>query len=495
MSSPRGSAEHDALLDSDPRHHVVAFGTEDAEDPRNWSTTRKWLMVAAIMPIDLSVSWGASGFSPAAADFASDMGVSHQVATLGLSMYVLGLAFGPMSLAPLSEYFGRRPVYVYSYGIFLLLLLGTTFVESLAAFLVLRVFSGYFASVTISNFGGTIADLFHHHDTGSAMSWFLWAATGGSPTGFVLFSFIAHGRSWHGVFRIMFFICSSFWMVLTVALYVLGETRHSVVLHRRAKAARESTSDRGLDVPDEMKRRGPKQLFGTALTRPFRFLASEAIVQFGALYNGYLYGLSFLFNGVFHLIFGPTGYGFDTIGVGLSFMGIVAGITLGLLTNVYQERYYQRQVALSTHEDVPEARVYLAKLAALILPISLLVFAFTANPYTHAMVPILASAFWGWSFYTLILMTLTYTEDAYKTYSASALAGIGFVRNVAGAGFPLLGRKLFISQGSKTACLILAAMSLVMVPIPFVLATHGKALRKRSPWAAAHEDDSDEDEE
>ncbi|KAF2635065.1 MFS general substrate transporter [Massarina eburnea CBS 473.64] len=496
MSTSLGEAsEDDPLLTSQhtSQHSTVAFGPNDKDDPRNWSDVRKWLMVAAIIPIDLSVSWGASGFSPAAADFARDVGVSQQTATLGLSMYVLGLAFGPMSLAPLSEYFGRRPVYVISYAIFLLLLLGTTVVETLPAFLVLRLLSGYFSSVTISNFGGTIADLFHHHDTGPAMSWFLWAATGGSPTGFVLFSFVAQGRSWHSVFRIMFFICLSFWIILTAFLYSLGETRHSVLLHRRAKAARKATGDQSLDVPEEMKQRGPSQLFGSALTRPFRFLASEAIVQFGALYNGYLYGLSFLFNGAFHMIFGPNGYGYDTIGVGLSFMGIVVGITFGLLTNIYQERHYQRQVVLAGQRDVPEARVHLAKIAAIILPVALLIFAFTANPAIHPLVSIVASAFWGWSFYTLILMTLTYTEDAYKTYSASALAGIGLVRNIAGAAFPLLGRKLFINQGTRNACLILTAMSLVMVPIPFILEIKGKALRKRSPWAAEHEDESDDE--
>lgn len=482
--------ETEPLLARAPNDEAsIAFGPHDDDDPRNWTPLRKWLMVAAIIPIDLSVSWGASGFSPAAADFANDMHVSHQVATLGLSMYVLGLAFGPMSLAPLSEYFGRRPVYVVSYAVFLLLLLGTTFVESLPGFLVLRLFSGYFSSVTISNFGGTIADLFHHHDTGPAMSWFLWAATGGSPTGFVLFSFIAQGRSWHAVFRIMLFICLAFWAVLTATLYVLGETRHSVLLARRAKAARRETGNESLTVRDELKQRNPTQLFGTALVRPFRFLASEAIVQFGALYNGYLYGLSFLFNGAFHIIFGADGYGYDTIGVGLSFLGIVVGITLGLITNVYQERYYQRQVIVAGGHDVPEARVYLAKAAALVLPISLVIFSFTANPSIHPLVPILASGFWGWSFYTLILMTLTYTEDAYKTYSASALAGIGLVRNIAGAGFPLLGRLLFINVGTRNTCLILTAMSLLMAPIPFVLAKHGESLRKRSPWAVAHEDE------
>ncbi|KAJ4297466.1 hypothetical protein N0V90_005357 [Kalmusia sp. IMI 367209] len=496
------SVRHEAAADAGERERLLAaatdngaavvFGRNDKDDPRNWSRTRKWLMVAAIIPIDLSVSWGASGFSPAASDFANDMHVSNQIATLGLSMYVLGLAFGPMSLAPLSEYFGRRPVYVLSYAIFLLLLLGTTFVESLGGFLVLRLCSGYFSSVTISNFGGTIADLFHHHDTGPAMSWFLWAATGGSPTGFVLFSFIAHGRSWHSVFRAMFFICFSFWALLVVVLYTLGETRHSVLLAQRAKTARRVTGNENLDVPDEMKQRDPKQLFGTALIRPFRFLATEAIVQFGALYNGYLYGLSFLFNGAFHIIFGPGGYDYDTIGIGLCFLGIVLGISTGLLTNIFQERYYQRQIILAGNHDVPEARVYLAKPAAVVLPVSLLVFAFTADSSIHPFVSIFASAFWGWSFYTLILMTLTYTEDAYKTYSASALAGIGLVRNVAGAGFPLLGRMLLVNMGTRNACLILAAMSLLMVPIPFILATHGEALRRRSPWAAAHEDE-DED--
>jgi MFS family permease len=485
MSSSTG--EYEPLLSS--RHvenEAVTFQPGDPEDPRNWASWRKWLMVAAIVPIDLSVSWGASGFSPVAADFARDMHVSGEIATLGLSIYVLGLAFGPMSLAPLSEYFGRRPIYVISYALFLLLLLGTTFVESLPLFLVLRFFSAYFSSVTISNFGGTIADLFHHHDTGPAMSWFLWAATGGSPTGFVLFSLIAPGKSWHAVFRIMLAICFSFWLVLVAVLFFLGETRHSVILARRARSLRTMTGNEALDVPDDIKQRGPKQLFGTSLTRPFRFLATEAIVQFGALYNGFLYGLSFLFNGAFHNIFGPDGYGYDVVGVGLSFLGIVAGITVGLLTNVYQERYYQRQVARSAHRDAPEARILFSNVASVALPISLFVFAFTADPSIHPLVPILASAVWGWSFYTLILMTLTYTEDAYKTYSASALASIGLIRNIAGAAFPVLGRRLFLGQGTRNASLILTAMAVVLAPIPFILTRYGRLLRKRSPWAVEH---------
>ena len=88
-------------------------------------------------------------------------------------------------------------------------------------------------------------------------------------------------------------------------------------------------------------------------------------------------------------------------------------------------------------------------------------------------------------------MTLTYTEDAYKTYSASALAGIGLVRNIAGAGFPLIGRSLFASTGTRNASLVLMAIAVCLVPIPFVLEKRGVSLRRRSPWAAAHEDEDE----
>lgn len=54
--------EDSPLLHVDEGSNVVTFGHDDPEDPRNWSSLRKWLMVAAIIPIDLSVSWGASGY-------------------------------------------------------------------------------------------------------------------------------------------------------------------------------------------------------------------------------------------------------------------------------------------------------------------------------------------------------------------------------------------------------------------------------------------------
>ena len=312
---------------------IVTFPPGDLENPRNWPIWRKWSILVIIGAIDLTVSFAASSFSPVSTKFAKEFGVSSEIATLGLSMTVWGFALGPMTLAPLSEYYGRSPIYIISYGIYLFWVLGTALVHTLGGFLALRFLSGWFAAVTIANFGGTIADLFEPHATGRPMSLFLWAATVGSPLGFFLFSFIAQHRPWRDCFWTLLGICGGLWLIMTATL---KETRHSIILIRRA--ARESKERGGttlIEVPDSLKQRGPKELFKVALARPFKFLFTEAIIVFGALYNGYLYGLSFLFNGAFSLVFGPKGHGFEIQDVGLCFLGIVVGISIGPITNLW----------------------------------------------------------------------------------------------------------------------------------------------------------------
>lgn len=225
--------------------------------------------------------------------------------------------------------------------------------------------SGYFASVTIANFGGTIADLYHPHDTGPAMSLYLWAATCGSPSGFFLMSFVAHSNGWRDVFWALLAVCGSLWVIMTLSLIYCGETRHSIILADKAKREQDAGGDgTAVDIPEHLRKRSAHELVRVALSRPFRFLGTEAIIVFAALYNGYLYGLSFLFNTAFMLVFGH-GHGLDTIGIGICFLGLCFGISLGPITNIWQEKYYQRQVHRSGGKNIPEARVEpMGKIAA-----------------------------------------------------------------------------------------------------------------------------------
>ncbi|KAF7954468.1 hypothetical protein EAE96_005589 [Botrytis aclada] len=501
----RSSQPDQYTSSTDTEIQVLTFRSDEPSDPRNFSFWRKWSIVGSITMIDLTVSWGASGYSPAQEKFIQDFNVSSEVGVLGLSLYILGLALGPMTLAPLSEYYGRSYLYIIPYGIFLLFLLGTALVQNIEGFLVLRFLSGLFASVTIANFGGTIADLWPRDQIGPAMSIFLWAAVCGSPSGYFLMSFVAERYGWREVFWALLGICGGFWLILVVVLLVFGnETRRSVILRRRANRINKAAGRIVVTVPLEMQSKSLGQLFKNTLSRPFRFLATEPVIIFAALYNGFLYGLSFLFNSAFNLVFGKMGYGFGTIGVGLCFLGLIVGISLGPFINIWQETHYQKRIrAAGTREsqseeeldperikNIPEARVQLGKVAAVLLPISLFWFAWTSPPqyHIHWIVPILATTLFGYSFYTLILMTYLYVEDSYMIFSASALAGVGLIRNLAGAGFPLFGKQMFLNLGYNWAGTILACLAVLLVPIPFILEKYGYGLRARSSFASQNMD-------
>lgn len=54
-----------------------------------------------------------------------------------------------LQLTKVRQYYGRRPVYIYSYFVYLCLLAASALAPNLAVFLPVRLLSGYFASVTI----------------------------------------------------------------------------------------------------------------------------------------------------------------------------------------------------------------------------------------------------------------------------------------------------------------------------------------------------------
>lgn len=91
---------------------------------------------------------------------AKDLNVSRTVAILPLTVFTLGLGFGPVFSAPLSEKFGRNIVYRVSTPLFMIFTLGSGFTNSIGPLIVLRFFAGASGSSPLAVGGGTMADLF-----------------------------------------------------------------------------------------------------------------------------------------------------------------------------------------------------------------------------------------------------------------------------------------------------------------------------------------------
>lgn len=98
-------------------------------------------------------------YAPGRDQVAKDYHASMIVSVLPISLYNLGMAFGPTIASPLSETFGRRAVYLIVLPLFALFVLGTGFSQSLSAITACRFLAGTFASPGVAIASATIADV------------------------------------------------------------------------------------------------------------------------------------------------------------------------------------------------------------------------------------------------------------------------------------------------------------------------------------------------
>ena len=113
--------------------------------------------------------------TPGIPDVARDLGTTDLVATLGVTTYVLGFAFGPLVWAPMSEVLGRRPVYIISWSVFTIFQIPCALAKNPATLIVSRLIAGTFGSSPLANAGGTLADIWMPHQRGKAMGLFATA--------------------------------------------------------------------------------------------------------------------------------------------------------------------------------------------------------------------------------------------------------------------------------------------------------------------------------
>lgn len=93
------------------------------------------------------------------------------ITTLPVSIFILGLALGPLIFAPLSELYGRLPVYAPTSVIFIAFILGCAFATNLAAFIAFRFLSRRAGAASQALSGGTLADVITREQRGKWMAW------------------------------------------------------------------------------------------------------------------------------------------------------------------------------------------------------------------------------------------------------------------------------------------------------------------------------------
>ncbi|KAF6827086.1 MFS multidrug transporter [Colletotrichum musicola] len=415
-------------------------GQDDPSRPRNWSPARKWTIVATNSLATFMVSFSSSVFSGYIVQVGREFHMSTDVSLLGVSLYVLGFAFGPMVWGPASELCGKgRPLWA-GYIIFCVLQILSTASWSPASLLVSRFLQAVAGSSTLAIMSGMFVDfLTDPTSRGIATAVFSISVFCGPAAGPIVGSAVAARMGWRWAGWITLIASAAFGFV---AYAVTPETSEAVILRRRAR----------------------------------RKLAIMTV------YMSFVYGIIYL-----TLLLYPQAFvivrGWSFVDSSMSFFGILAGVLIACVVLGLHSVYHVGPVFARTKKHVPERRLRPMMLGSLLLPPGIFWFSWTSSPEIPALAQAFSGVFIGSGSILTFMSGVLYLTEVYLAHANSALDINNLIRSAFAAGFPYAGKTLIVRLGISVGGSILGAVCVALVPFPIVLWRYGHVVRGWSKFA------------
>ncbi|KAJ5575390.1 hypothetical protein N7450_009289 [Penicillium hetheringtonii] len=427
-------------------HPYPGSGTED--DPYAWTLT------GLVAIATLAVALVSSAYTGGVQQIEMQFNIGSEVATLGVSLFVLGFAIGPLLWAPLSELFGRQILFVTTYCALTAFNAGCAGAKNAWTLIILRFFAGAFGSSPLTNAGGVIADMFPAKQRGIAMSLFAAAPFLGPVLGPIIGGFLGMNAGWKWVMGFLAAFSGAVWIMGSL---LVPETYAPVLLRRRAAKLSQLTGkvyESKIDI-DQGKVK-LKESFKVALSRPWILLFREPIVFLLSLYMAIVYGTLYMMFAAFPIVY-QVDRGWNQGVGGLAFLGIMVGMLLAVAYTLWDNKRYVK--TQDNHDGFAPPR----------------------SPSTSF---IAAGVPFGFGMVLVFLGIMNYLIDAYTIFAASVLAANSVLRSCFGAAFPLFTTYMYNNLGIHWASSIPAFLALACVPFPFLFYKYGATIRKSCKFAA-----------
>ncbi|KAJ6458107.1 MFS polyamine transporter [Mycena vitilis] len=455
----------------------VDFEAGDVRDPACFPRSKKWAITLLACYSTLIAASTSSAYNMGFNSMTRDLNCTEFQATVGFVVFTLGFGLVPLVSSSFSEEFGRQPLYIGSAIGFTSMYLLIALAKNLPTVIIARFLQGAFGSTWATMVGGTIADLWTPRERGLPMAIFSAAALGGTGLGPLVAGWVEMNPNleWRWIQWIQMIITGFYSLFVP---FVMSETRSSILLTRLAKRIRKDTGDHRYRARIEDERTSLATLIFISCTRPIHLLLTEPVVSAFSLWIGFLWGVMFCMIESIPGLFRDL-HGFSIGQEGTVFASLVVGTALGFAFNFYQDHLYHKHF----ERRGPEARLILSCAAAVMLPVSMFIYAWCAFPHVPWISLAIALTLYIAATFTVYLAVFSYLADCYGPFASSALAGQSLCRNMMATVFPLFTKQMFAKLGYNWANTMFALIAAVMVPIPFILFFYGPAIRVRSRFS------------
>ncbi|KAE9982181.1 hypothetical protein EG328_011093 [Venturia inaequalis] len=467
----------------------------DPENPKNWPRLKKWRATIVISLFAFTAPMSSSMSAPALDIISKELKIPLGMQTnLVMSIFLLAYSLGPFVLGPCSEIWGRKRIVQTGNVIFLLFNTACGFSRNSGELVLFRFLAGVGGSASVGIGSAVISDCWAVENRGQAMSVYQLAPVLGPVIAPIIGAYISQYTTW----RWAFWSLSLFCLILQfIAFIAFPETYTPRLLNLKARRLRESTQNP--DLRTEWDDKTLSNILRISLTRPWKMLGTQPIIQLLCLYQAFNFGMLYLIISSLPTLWEER-YGMAKGTASLNYLALLGSVIGSTIFGPSIDSFYryltQRNInnrsdidslasekgdTSNNQEGVPEYRLPLMVPASLISAGGIFLFGWSAQAKMHWIVPDIGIALFTAASVICYLSIQMYLVDTYTRYAASASAASCFLRSIAALTFPLFAPGLFERLGYGMGCSVLGCVCLGLgIPAPILLWRVGARLRARS---------------
>lgn len=453
---------------------------------RRMHPVRKYAITTLLSFCAFQVTCLSTVWSQAIPDVAKIHNITKTIATLGVTLFIVGQGAGPLAFSPLSERYGRQPVYLVGLALYCIFQLPTCFGPHLATMLVGRFFSGLAGGIFLTVISGTFSDMFEPESTGIPTLMFSIAPFLGPGVGPVIGGSISVAFGYRWIFIVMMLWSAALFVLVALLVPETSARALRTKLNRAKQKTAEKSTEEAMPLQTKLKAAW-NNAFQTIVViaksprKPLTMLATNPIIFSTSLLSGVFLATIYLFFIAFPLIFESL-YGLTALETSATYLCITTGMLLTVPTFPLWAYVQARLARAADGVAQPEHRLPQMLTGILFAVLGLLIFALTIGKTSTVAIPLVAAGIFGFGSLHVFNSVFAYLFAATPADStASAAACNLFCRSSMAGVFPLFGQALFTSRqlGLRGACFLLAGIIAMLSCVPIGLYFFGARLRQK----------------
>ncbi|KAF2500622.1 MFS general substrate transporter [Lophium mytilinum] len=451
------------------------------DDPFGFPVWKKWMITVLLANLTLTATFNSSVFSSSISVTAIEFHTNETITLLGVSLYVIGFALGPLLWGPLSEVLGRKPPLFIGFVLFSIMQIPTALANNLPAILICRWLAGCFSAAPLVIVSAAYADFWGPSERGTATAVYGASAFAGPTFGPIIGSFITESSlGWRWTAWITLIMAGLFGIP---AFLLVPETYAPVLREKAAKKLQKRHIEAGtVELGSDLKKKPFDGFIRKFLSKPVKMLVTEPMLLVMTIYISIVYATMYLtFFAIPYTFISVRGWSRSISS--LPFLSLLVGILTGCLAlSIYSKKYYLPRF-LARKSVLPEDRLPPIMLGSIFLPAGLFWLAWTSDEAVSWVPQVISLFFVGAGIQLIFSNGIVFIIDIYLSSSASALAANTCIRSAVAAGLPLAAPRMYKTLGVKWATSLIGFLCLACMPAPFLFYKYGEKLRRRSKFA------------